>query len=137
MTQPYQSRQQYSSPPQYGQPAAYYPPPAEKPRKKRRLFLWVFLSVQVVFIIWIIAGAASHPAGPTAAAQAAQQCAHGGWVGLFKSQADCQVHYAHALNEASTAGTGIGIALIVLLWVVVDFFLGLGYGIYRLASHRR
>lgn len=29
------------------------------PRKKRRVFLWVFLVIQVLFLIWIIAGAAS------------------------------------------------------------------------------
>lgn len=126
-----------------GQPnqQGHYPPPryqqpAPTPRKKRRVFLWVFLAIQVIFIIWIIAGAASNPAGPTTAQQAAQQCAGGGWQGLFKSQADCQVHYAHALNEASAAGKGIGVALIVIVWIVVDFFLGLGYGIYRLASRR-
>lgn len=141
MTQPNEAQPHYGQPPayapQYGQPPAYYQPPTAAPRKKRRVFLWVFLAIQVIFIIWIIAGVASSPAGPSAAAQAAQQCAHGGWVGLFKSQADCQVHYAHALNDAGAAGKGIGVALIIIVWVVVDFFLGLSYGIYRLASHRR
>ncbi len=106
------------------------------PRKKRRVFLWVFLGIQVLFLIWIIAGVASHPAGPTAAQQAAQQCANGGWQGLFKSQADCQQHYAVALNDAGNVGKGIGVAVIVIVWVIVDFFVGLGYGIYRLASRR-
>lgn len=127
--------QQYRQPQYAPQPQAYYLPPRRQPRK-RRVFLWVFLGIQALFIIWIIAGAAAHPDGPTTAQQAAQQCANGGWQGLFKSQADCQVHYAHALNEASTAGKGIGVALIVVFWLVVDFFLGLGYGIYRLASRR-
>jgi hypothetical protein len=135
--QPYPMRQPVQQPAWQANPQAYYPQqqPAA-PRKKRRVFLWVFLAIQVIFIIWIIAGAASNPAGPTTAQQAAQQCAGGGWQGLFKSQADCQVHYAHALNEASAAGKGIGVALIVVVWIVVDFFLGLGYGIYRLASRR-
>ena len=106
-------------------------------RKKRRVFLWVFLAVQALFLIWIIAGAASHPAGPTAVQQAAQQCAGNGWYPLFKSQADCQQHYAVALNDAGNAGKGLGIAAIVIFWIVVDFFLGLGYGIYRLASRPR
>ena len=141
-----QSGQPQYRPPQPGdyppfQPSYYpqpqYQQPAQPPRKKRRVFLWVFLAIQVLFIIWIITGAASNPSGPTAAQQAAQQCANGGWQGLFKSQADCQVHYAHALNEAATAGKGIGVALIVVVWIVVDFFLGLGYGIYRLASRPR
>lgn len=147
---PFPSHVQQHVPPQWqqqvsqyhGQP--YYPPPgwqqpqfAPPPRKRRRVFLWVFLAVQVLFIAWIIGGLASSGGGPSAASQAAQQCANGGWQGLFQSQADCQVHYAHALNEASAAGKGIGVALIVVFWIVVDFFLGLGYGIYRLASRPR
>lgn len=68
--------------------------------------------------------------------QAAQTCANNGWYPLFKSQADCQVHYGHALNDATDVGKGIGVAFIVIAWMVVDFFLGLGYGIYRLASRR-
>lgn len=117
------------------QPTAYQPaaPPAP-PRRKRRIFLWVFLAIQVIFIIWIIAGLATKGTGPTAAAQAAQQCANGGWQPLFKSQADCTQHYAVALNDAANTGKGLGVALIVLFWVVVDFFLGVGYGIYKLAS---
>ena len=125
--------------PQYQPPQQYAPQPqhAPPPRPgKRRVFLWAFLAVQALFIVWIIAGLASHPAGPTAAQQAAQQCANGGWYPLFKSQADCQVHFAHGLNEASTVGKGIGAALIIVFWMVTDFFLGLGYGIYRLASRR-
>lgn len=68
--------------------------------------------------------------------QAARTCANNGWYPLFKSQADCQVHYGHALNDATDVGKGIGVAFIVIAWMVVDFFLGLGYGIYRLASRR-
>jgi hypothetical protein len=133
-------RGQYPPPQQYEQPR-YAPQPAprpqwQQPRKKRRVFLWVFLGVQALFLIWIIAGLASHPAGPSAAQQAAQQCANGGWEGLFKSQADCDQHYAVALNDAGNVGKGIGAAFIVIFWMVVDFFLGLGYGIYRLASRR-
>jgi hypothetical protein len=130
------------APQQYAQQPRYAPPPRQQwqqpaqPRKKHRVFLWVFLGIQVLFLIWIITGVASHPAGPTATAQAAQQCANNGWYPLFKSQADCQVHYAHALNEAGNVGKGLGVAFIVIFWVVADFFLGLGYGIYRLASRR-
>ena len=131
--QPYQPQTQYA--PQLP-PRQQWQQPAQQPRKKRRVFLWVFLGIQAVFIIWIIAGLASHPAGPTTAQQAAQQCANGGWQGLFKSQADCQVHYAHALNDAGNVGKGIGVAFIIIFWMVVDFFVGLGYGIYRLASRR-
>ena len=129
--------QPYPPQPRYDRPSQYAPAPGRQgPPRKRRVFLWVFLGIQVLFIIWIITGVASHPAGPSAAAQAAQQCANGGWQGLFKSQADCQVHYAHALSDAGNVGKGLAVAVIVIVWVVVDFFLGLGYGIYRLASRR-
>jgi hypothetical protein len=142
VTPPQWQQQQYPQQQQpygYGQqqypPQGYAPPPqqAAPPRKKRRIFLWVFLAIQVLFIIWIIAGAASKVPGPTAAQQAAAQCANGGWQGLFTSQADCTQHYAVALNDAGNAGKGIGVAIVVLFWVVVDFFLGVGYVVYKLA----
>jgi hypothetical protein len=133
-------------PPQYD-PAAHqqrigghpYPPQAATappPRKKRRVFLWVFLAIQALFIIWIIAGLASASSGPTAAQQAAQYCANGGWQGLFTSQADCDQHYAVALNDAGNAGTAIGVGIIVLTWCVTDFLVGGGYAVYRLARRR-
>jgi hypothetical protein len=109
-------------------------PPQYPPRRKRRVFLWVFLAIQALFIIWIITGAASNAPGPSTATQAAQQCANGGWQGLFHSQADCQKHYAVALNDATDTGKGLGVALIVVCWLVVDSFLGIGYGVYKLAS---
>jgi hypothetical protein len=106
----------------------------QKPKRKRRIFLWVFLAIQVIFIIWIIAGVATKPSGPSVASQVAQTCSNGGWQGLFKSHADCVKHYAVALNDAGNTGKGIGVAIIVLLWVVVDFFMGVGYGIYKLST---
>ena len=127
----------YPPPPEnYGYQQGWQQPPAAPPKKKRRVFMWVFFAIQAIFIIWIITGIASHGTGPTAAAQAAHQCANGGWQPLFKSQADCVKHYSVALNDAANTGKGLGVALIVVFWVVVDFFLGIGYGIYRLASRR-
>ena len=84
----------------------------QAPRKRRRVFLWVFLGIQALFIIWIVVGIASEPAGTPVAQQVAQQCGNGGWQGLFKSYADCTKHYAVALNDATNAGKGIGVALI-------------------------
>jgi hypothetical protein len=120
----------------YGQPQSQpYPqqPSPPQQRRKRRVFLWVFLAVQVLFIAWIVAGVASKPGGQTVAQQVVQQCSNGGWQGLFQSQADCTKHYAIALNDAGNVGKGLGVTLIILVWVVVDFLLGIGYGIYRLA----
>lgn len=124
----------YQQPPQDWGPYPGVPAAAPKPKKKRRIFMWVFFAIQALFIIWIITGIASKGSGPTAATQAAHQCANGGWQGLFKSQADCVKHYSVALNDAANTGKGLGVAIIVVVWVVVDFFLGIGYGIYRLAT---
>lgn len=127
---------------QFGQqyPPPGYPPQHQytPPRRKRRVFLWVFLAIQALFLIWIIAGAAgtSH-SGTGAHVQALTWCADkANWQYLYKSQADCVTHYGNGLNAASDVGKSLGIGIIIALWVVVDFFLGLGYGIYRLASRR-
>ena len=84
----------------------------ESPKKRHRVFLWFFLAVQAIFIIWIIAGAAS--GGGTAT--------------------DCQGLTQQECEAAEGIGTGIGVALIVVIWMVVDFFLAVIYGIYRLAK---
>ena len=81
----------YSPSPDQG----YYPPAPSQvrarrrqarraPRRKKRIFLWVFLVIQALFIIWIIAGLATKPGGPSVAQQVAQQCGNGGWSPLFK-----------------------------------------------------
>lgn len=136
---------QHIQQPQYRQPPpGYYPPqrqpayqqPAQPPRRKRRrVFMWVFLAIQVIFIIWVIAGAATKT-GP-AQAQIAQGCYHHAWYPLFKSQADCVTHYGGALNDAGNVGKGLGIAVVVIIWVVVDIILGISYGVYRLATRDR
>jgi hypothetical protein len=85
--------------------------PATK-KKKKRIFLWAFLFVQAIFLIWVIAGISS------ASGQAN----------------DCGSLDADTCNAASDIGTGIGVALVIGLWCVADFLLGVGYGIYRLAK---
>lgn len=122
----------YDQPPQpYGYQAA-----APPRKRKRRVFWWVFLGVQVLFVVWLIAGLASKPGGTSVAAQTAAACANGGWQGLFTSHADCMKHYAVGLSDASDTGKGLGAALIVVLWFVVDVMLGVGYGVYKLATRR-
>ena len=137
----------YRPQPGYQQPQPYsYPPPQNggllpgsraqqqaKPRRKRRIFLWVFLAVQVLFILWLVEGLATTHTGATQA-QLAQGCYNHAWYPLFKSQADCVQHYGGALQDAGNAGKAIGAGIIVLMWVVVDFFLGVGYGVYKLAT---
>lgn len=104
------------------------------PRKKRRVFLWVFLAIQAIFIVWIVAGAATSTAAP--ASQVASFCGHHGWWPLYKSYADCLSSYGRTLNDAGNAGKGLGIAAIVIFWCVVDFLVGFGYVVYRLARRR-
>jgi hypothetical protein len=88
--------------------------------------------VQAIFIIWLIVGLSSSTG--SVSSQVASACYHHAWYPLFKSQADCVTHYGGALNDAGNVGKGIGAALIVIVWIIVDFLLALIYGIYRLAK---
>ena len=70
--------------------------------KNWRKFTWVILIIQVLFVVWIVAGTSS----------ATSNC-----DGLIGSDLE--------LRQAGTAiGAGIGIALVIFLWVVVDIILG-------------
>jgi len=129
---PYPPGQQPYSQQPYLPPGHDRHPYQRAPRKRRRVFLWVFLGIQALFIIWIIVGVATVHADPTQA-QLAQGCYNHNWYPLFKSQADCVEHYGGALNDAGTAGMAIGAGLIVAFWMVVDVILGISYGIYKLA----
>lgn len=84
----------------------------DPPRRKRRIFLWVFLAVQLLFVVWIVAGASTGAGTP----------------------ADCTGLDVETCNAAADVGTGIGVALVVGLWLVVDFLLAVIYGVYRLAK---
>jgi hypothetical protein len=95
---------------QYG-----YPPEASQsapPRRKRRIFLWVFLAAQILFIIWIATSAAD-------------------------SGGSCQNLSAHACNDTKDVAHGAVVVVQVLAWVVFDIIVGGGYAIFRLASRRR
>jgi hypothetical protein len=103
------------------------------PRKRRRVFMWIFLAVQAIFVIWLITGIVTVHTGPSAA-DLASGCYHHNWWPLFKSQQDCIVHYGGALRGAGNLGKGLGIAAVILFWMVVDVILGISYGVYRLAT---
>jgi hypothetical protein len=120
--------------PVQGQPEIGLRPPHA--RRKRRVFLWVFLAIQALFILWLVVGLATTHTGPTAA-QVAQVCGNHGWFPLYKSHADCVTHYGGALQDAGNAGKAIGAGLVVLLWFVVDVILGVSYGVYKLATRSR
>ncbi len=99
-----------------GQPPGQAPT-APPPRKRRRVFFWVFLAVQILFLIWVITGAASGSGTP-------EDC-----KGLTGDQLEL-------CNDASDVGTTIGVGLIIGLWVAADFILGLTYLVYRLATRQ-
>lgn len=120
--------------PAWQHPAA--PWASAPPRKRRRVFIWVFLAIQAIFLIWIIAGAASTSNSGTQAHNQAVSCCRAGWQGLYSSYADCVTSYGNTLNAASDAGKGIGIGLVIGLWAASDVILGVSYGVYRLTSRR-
>ncbi|MFJ7102483.1 MULTISPECIES: hypothetical protein [Streptomyces] len=98
-------------------PAGSGPPPQPPPRKKHRVFLWIFLAIQVVFLIWVIWGIAQGGGTP-------EQCR-----GRTGDDLDL-------CDSASDAGTAIGVGLVIALWAAVDVILGITYGIYRLNTRR-
>lgn len=110
-------------------------PQQVKPRRKRRIFLWVFLAIQVIFLVLVIVQLSGNTS--PAHSQVAAGCLHGNWQGLFSSQADCLKHYRVGLADAGNLGKGIGAGLIIGLWVAVDVILGVSYLIYRLAHRPR
>lgn len=81
-------------------------------KKKKRIFMWFFLAVQVLFIVWIVAGVG----------------------GASGDATDCGSLSQQACNDARDVGTGIGVIMIIVFWMIVDFLLAVGYGIYRLAK---
>jgi hypothetical protein len=74
-----------------------------------RVFTWIILAINVLFLIWIIGGTSS----------AADNC-------------DGKVGDALSACQAGTAiGAGIGAAMIIGLWVAVDIILGIIWLITR------
>jgi uncharacterized membrane protein len=108
--------------------------PAAKPRKRKRIFMWFFLAVQLIFIGLIVAYG-MESTGPSHADLVAG-CYNHAWWPLFKSQADCVQHYGGALNTAGHLGQGIGIAMVIGLWVAADVILGIGRLIVVLARRK-
>jgi hypothetical protein len=105
------------------------------PRKRRRIFLWVFLAIQALFITWLIVGGVS-AGGTSVDPDVASACSNGQWHVLYSSHAECVSQMGDLYNSAKGIGTGIGLAMIVGLWMVTDFLVGGGYAIYRLAKSR-
>ena len=100
---------------------AYQPAP---PRRRRRVFLWVFLAIQVLFVIWVIAGLAG---GSGIHSEAVAYC---------HAHPDQYLPFSQCVSDyggGAKAGTAIGAGLIIVLWAVADIILGVSYGVWRLA----
>lgn len=93
------------------------PPAAAAPKRRRRIFPWVFLAVQAIFLVWVITGASSGGGTPPSCARLTGQALQ-----------TCQ--------NAGHAGTAIGVGLIVVVWVAVDVILALSYLFARLLRRR-
>ena len=83
--------------------------------------MWVFLAVQVLFLAWVITGAASSRGIPAYC----HQGNHAAYVGV------------KGCTSAAQAGTAIGVAAVIVFWMVVDVILGVSYGVYKLATRSR
>lgn len=81
-------------------------------KKKHRVFWWIFLAIQILFLVWIITGANSHTGS-------------------------CNGLNAHGCAAATDAGKAIGVGLIIGLWVAADIIIGGTYAIYRLTRRGR
>lgn len=79
-------------------------------RKRRRIFLWVFLAIQALFVIWLVTAIATN-----------------------RHASNCGSLDASTCQSAYDAGKAIGVGVILVFWVIVDAIVGGGYAIYRLA----
>lgn len=118
----------------HGQHAHYHdggeiPHDHQPVKKKRRVFLWVFLAIQVIFIAMIVFWATRSTG--VLPGEIAQTCGGNKWYPLWKSYQDCAAH-SGAIAAHDTA-KGLAITGTIIAWVVVDFLVGVTYGIYRLA----
>ena len=80
------------------------------PRTRRRIFMWVILAINALFLLWVIL-----------AVNTGESCS--GKTG--DALTTCQ---------AGQVGTGIGVALVIFLWVAADVILGVIYLVTRRRS---
>lgn len=84
------------------QPPVYAQQPPTPKKRKTRVFTWIILAVNVIFLIWIIAGVSSVSGGKCDATMSVDAC-----------------------NSAKAIGGGIGALLVIFLWVAADVILGI------------
>lgn len=104
---------QQGQPPQWGPPGQQpYPgwaPPPQQPRRRRRVFMWVILAINGLFLWWMI----------SALGGLADDCA--GQVG-----SDLE-----ACETGTAIGGGVAFIFILLLWALVDVILGVIFLVTR------
>ncbi|WP_030769879.1 MULTISPECIES: hypothetical protein [unclassified Streptomyces] len=112
-------------PPPPARPPEWGPHPEEppvgaspRPRKPRRIFFWVFLTVQILFLVGIIAAVNDAPDLP-------DSC-----VGMTGDA-------LRLCKDSGEVGTAIGVGLLIALWAAVDIILATTYGIHRLSRRQR
>ena len=91
--------------------------------------MWVFFAIQLIFLIWVIAGGTS-TGGSIHSSTVAYCHAH---PNAYLSYQDCLNSY----SGGAKVGTTLGVAFIILFWFVTDVILGVCYGVYRLATRPR
>lgn len=74
--------------------------------------MWIFLAIQVLFIIMLISGIA-HSASTV----------HGCHADQYLSAADCR--------NATEAGSTIGVFIVVFFWAAVGVILGISRWVYK------
>ena len=95
MTYPQQPSGQYQGP----QPTYVQQPQPVK--KKVRVFTWIILAINALFLIWLVSGIVS------------------------VSNSTCDNLSQQSCDSAKAVGGGIGAILIIFLWVAVDVILGI------------
>ena len=85
-------------------------------KKQRNVFRWVFLAVQILFVVWLIAGIAG-------SAHSVHNCQ----ATQYLSAAGCR--------NATEAGAGVGVAIVIVLWLVVDGILAISRWVW-VKSHQ-
>lgn len=80
-----------------------YGNPRQPKKRKIRIFTWIILAINVLFLVWAIA------AGVSGSGNAS----------------NCGTLDQQTCNDAAHAGTAIGIGLLIFLWAAVDVILGI------------
>lgn len=85
------------------------PTPPGRSDNERPWFAYIFLIIQIVFGIWLLKG-----------------------IGTAASLDDsCTGPHTGLCQDATAAGAGIGIAIIMLIWMATDVILASTYFVFR------